>query len=254
MTAGVTPVDIGKLEKVFERPRVLSDLQNSYCFGCTYGTIGRLFAEVIDEMGIAEDVILVAGNGCYGSLYVHVDGVGAPHGRAPAVATALKRLYPEKIVFTFQGDGDLCFEGASEVVNAAWRGENIGIFWFNNASIAMTGAQMAPTSIPGQKTLTTPEGRDIKEHGYPMKMTEMLAISPGVVHAARTSVHSPTFIMKAKKEIRRSFEVLREGRGMVVLEILSTCNSGWKMTPVQALQWLEQHMVPVYPLGTVKAE
>ncbi len=238
--------------KVFDRPDSLSPLQTSFCFGCTYGIIGRIFSEVIDELGIANDVILVAGNGCYGSLYVNVDGVGSPHGRAPAIATALKRLYPEKIVFTFQGDGDLCSEGVSEAVNAAWRGERIGIFWFNNSSIAMTGAQMAPTSIIGMKTSTTPEGRDAVQHGHPMKMTEMLALSPGVVYASRTSVHNPTYIMKAKKEIRTAFEHLMRNEGMVVLETLSTCNSGWKMTPVKALEWLEDNMIPSYPLGQIK--
>ncbi len=248
----IREVDSRPVAKVFQRPESLAPMQNSYCFGCTYGIIGRIFSEVIDELGISKDVILVAGNGCYGSLYVNVDGTGAPHGRAPSLATAIKRLYPEKIVFTFQGDGDLCSQGVSEAVTAAWRGERIGLFWFNNSSIAMTGAQMAPTSILGMKTATTPEGRDAREHGYPMKMTEMLALSPGVTFASRTSVHNPTQVMKAKKEIRLAFEALMRNEGMVVLETLSTCNSGWKMSPVQALGWLEENMIPAYPLGRIK--
>ena len=241
------------LERVFAaQPESLSETPNSYCFGCTYGIIARIFAEAIDELGIAKECILVAGNGCAGHLWLEIDGVRAPHGRAPAVASALKRLYPDKVVFTVQGDGDLCSEGVSEAVNAAWRGEQISIFWFNNSSIAMTGAQMSPTSVLGMKTLTTPEGRDAREHGFPMKMTETLALSPGVTYAARTSVHDPANVARAKKAIKQAFENQRAGKGMSVLEILSTCNSGWKMTPIKAIEWLQEEMLPVYPVEEIK--
>jgi 2-oxoglutarate ferredoxin oxidoreductase subunit beta len=245
--------DASDLEVIFERPGLLDEQPNTFCYGCTYGTIAMLFAEVIEEMGIAEEVILVGGVGCYNNLDVQVDGCIAPHGRAPAYATALNRLYPDKIVFTMQGDGDLCSQGISEAVGAAWRGERFGIFFLNNSSIAMTGAQMSPTSILGQKTATTPDGRELREHGYPMQMTEMLATSPGVVYAARTSVHNPAHIQRTKAAMRKTFEVIAEKRGMAVLEILSTCNSGWKMTPLEALQWLEKNMIPTYPLGEIKA-
>ncbi len=253
MTDEAIAVDTGGMTKVFAKPESLSESPNSYCFGCTYGIIARIFAEAIDEMGIAKDAIVVAGNGCAGHLWLELDGIRAPHGRAPAVATALKRLYPEKIVFTVQGDGDLCSEGVSEAVNAAWRGERISLFWFNNSSIAMTGAQMAPTSVLGMKTVTTPEGRDAKEHGYPMKMTETLAVSPGVTYAARASVHNPASVAKAKKAIKKAFENQQRGLGMSVLEILSTCNSGWKMSPIQAIEWMEEEMLPVYPVEEIKS-
>ena len=246
-------VDTDGMERVFAaQPASLSETPTSYCFGCTYGIIARIFAEAIDELGIAKECILVAGNGCAGHLWLEIDGVRAPHGRAPAVASALKRLYPDKVVFTVQGDGDLCSEGVSEAVNAAWRGERISLFWFNNSSIAMTGAQMSPTSVLGMQTSTTPDGRDAQEHGFPMKMTETLALSPGVTYAARTSVHDPANVARAKKAIKQAFENQRAGEGMSVLEILTTCNSGWKMTPIEAIEWLQDEMLPVYPVEEIK--
>lgn len=248
-----TTPDTKGMIKVFEKPAALSPGPNSFCFGCTYGIIGRVFCEAIEELGLVKDVITVVGNGCYSSFRFELDGTGAPHGRAPAVATAIKRLLPHKVVITLQGDGDMASEGVAEIVHAAWRGEKISVIWFNNSTIAMTGGQMSPTSVLGERTTTTPGGRDAATYGHPMKMTEMLAMSPGVAYAARVSVHRPSNIQRTKEAIKKCLEVQQTGAGMTVLEIMSTCNSNWRMSPMAALEWMEKNMLPVYPVGEIKS-
>jgi len=239
---------------VYERPGSFTDAPTHYCPGCTHGVAHRLIAEVLDEMGLAERTIGVAPVGCavFAYNYFDTDFVEAPHGRAPAMATGIKRVLPDRIVFTYQGDGDLASIGMGEIVHAAARGENITVIFINNANYGMTGGQMAPTTLPGMKTSSSPNGRDVETQGYPIRMAEMLATLDGAGYVVRRSLHDPKNIRMAKKANRTAFEVQLHGLGFSLVELLSTCPSNWNLTPVESLQWLEEHMVPYYPLGDYK--
>lgn len=239
---------------VFEKPKAITDVPMHYCPGCTHGIIHRLVAEAIDELGLEGRTVGVASVGCSVMSYDYFgcDMVQAPHGRAPAVATGLKRAIPENVVFTYQGDGDLAAIGTAETVHAATRGENITVIFVNNAIYGMTGGQMAPTSLPGQVTQTTPYGRDVKTAGYPIRICEMLATLDGVALAQRVTVDSVRHIAEAKKAIKKAFQNQLEGRGYSIVEVLSTCPTNWGLSPVEALDWLRSNMMPYYPLGVYK--
>jgi 2-oxoglutarate ferredoxin oxidoreductase subunit beta len=239
---------------VYQRPASFTDVSTHYCPGCTHGTAHRLIAEVLDEMGIREKTIGVAPVGCsvFAYNYFDTDFVEAAHGRAPAMATGIKRVFPDRVVFTYQGDGDLASIGMAEIMHAAGRGENITVIFINNAIYGMTGGQMAPTSLPGQKTSSSPLGRDVELQGYPLRMSEILATMDGSGYIARKSLHDPKNIRMAKKAIRTAFEVQTRGLGFSLVELLSTCPSNWNLTPVESLKWLEEHMLPYYPLGDYK--
>ena len=240
---------------VYAKPRLLNDRTMHYCPGCSHGVVHRLIAELLDEMGQADNTIAVAPVGCavFAYNYIDVDWIEAAHGRAPAVATAAKRLNPSRLVFTYQGDGDLAAIGTAETIHAANRGENITIIFINNGIYGMTGGQMAPTTLEGMKTSTTPYGRRIDLNGYPLNITPLLAQLPGTCYVTRQSVHTPATVARAKKALRRAFENSLAGRDTSVVEILSTCSSGWKMSPVKSNKWMEEHMMPSYPLGDIKA-
>lgn len=239
---------------VFERPKSLIDVPTHYCPGCTHGIIHRILCEVIDEMGIEGDTIGVCPVGCSVMAYDYFacDMIEAAHGRAPATATGVKRALPDKYVFTYQGDGDLAAIGTAETVHAATRGENIVVIFVNNTIYGMTGGQMAPTTLPGQVTQTTPYGRDTKVNGYPVKMCEMLSALDGVALAQRVAVNSVPHIKEAKKAIRKAFENAKAGLGFSIVEILSSCPTNWGMTPVDALKRIEDEMIPYFPLGVYK--
>jgi 2-oxoglutarate ferredoxin oxidoreductase subunit beta len=239
---------------VYSRPRSLADIPTSYCPGCTHGVAHRLIAEVLDEMELREITIGVAPVGCsvFAYNFFDCDFVEAAHGRAPAMATGIKRVLPDRIVFTYQGDGDLASIGMSEIMHAAGRGENITVIFINNAIYGMTGGQMAPTSLPGQKTTSSPKGRDVEQAGFPLKMAEALAVMEGTGYSVRRSLHDPKNIRLAKKAIRTAFEVQQRGLGFAIVELLSTCPTNWGYTPTQALQWLEERMVPAFPIGDYK--
>jgi len=239
---------------VYERPDALTNIHTGYCPGCTHGTAHRLVAEVIDELEIRERTVLVASVGCsvFAYNYFKVDACEAAHGRAPAMATGLKRVNPDNIVFTYQGDGDLASIGTAEVIHAASRGEKITTIFINNAIYGMTGGQMAPTSLIGQKTTSSPFGRDLKLTGYPMRMAELLAALPGTAYSARRSLHDSRHVIQAKKAIRTAFEAQLLGLGYSIVELLSSCPTNWGMTPSDALKWIEEQMVPYYPLGDYK--
>jgi len=241
-------------QKVYERPEALSKVSSHYCPGCTHGLIHKLIAEVIDELGIRERVIAVAPVGCSVLLYNYfeVDSAEAAHGRAPAMATGLKRVQPDKIVFTYQGDGDLASIGIAEIIWAAIRGENITVFFVNNAIYGMTGGQMAPTTLPGQVTGSSPMGRDVEVTGMPVKIAEMLAGMPGASYVVRRSVHDIRTIKEARKAIRTAFRVQMAGAGFSLVEFLSSCPTNWGVGPYEALDWIKQNMVPYYPLGDYK--
>ncbi len=242
------------MEKVFGRPEALQDRVMHYCPGCTHGVIHRLVAEVIDELKVREKTIGIAPVGCSVTAYnyFNCDVQQAAHGRAPAVATGIKRVLPDRVVFTYQGDGDLASIGTAEIVHAANRGEKITVVFVNNAIYGMTGGQMAPTTLPGQKTTTSPFGRDVKTMGYPVKMTEMLNTLEAPVFLARVSVHDPKNINKAKEAIKKAFEYQIQGKGFSMVEVLSTCPTNWGLSPVEALKWLEANMIPQFPLGVVR--
>ena len=239
---------------VFDRPHALLDVPMHYCPGCTHGIVHRLVAEVIDEMGIEGDTIGICPVGCAVMAYDYFacDMVEAPHGRAPAVATGVKRARPDKMVFTYQGDGDLAAIGTAETVQAANRGERITVIFINNTIYGMTGGQMAPTSLPGQVTQTTPYGRDPMVAGYPVRVCEMLSTLTGVALAQRVSVDSVPHIREAKKAIRKAFENQRDEKGFSIVEVLSTCPTNWGMTPLEALERLRTECIPYYPLGVYK--
>lgn len=239
---------------VYKRPESLADTPTHYCPGCTHGIAHRLIAEIIDEMDIRESTIGVAPVGCsvFAYLYYNFDFVEAAHGRAPAMATGIKRVLPERFVFTYQGDGDLASIGMGEIMHAAGRGENITVIFINNAIYGMTGGQMAPTTLPGQKTTSSPKGRDVEQMGFPIKMAEVLATMDGAGYVVRRSLHDPKNIRKAKKALRMAFEVQKRGLGFSMVELLSTCPTNWGISPSESLQWLEEHMIPVYPLGDYK--
>ena len=239
---------------VFEKTKALTDAVFHYCPGCTHGIIHRLVAETLDELNLTGKTVGVAPVGCavFAYNYFACDMVQAPHGRAPAVATGLKRARPENIVFTYQGDGDLAAIGTAETVHAATRGENITIIFVNNAIYGMTGGQMAPTTLIGQVTQTTPYGRDAVQAGRPIRVCEMLATLDGVALAQRVSVDSVKNVRDAKKAIRQAFENQIEGRGFSIVEVLSTCPTNWGLAPTEALGWLRENMLPQYPLGVYK--
>jgi len=239
---------------VYEKTSVLTDTPLHYCPGCTHGIIHRLVAEVIDELGIRGKTIGIAPVGCavFAYNYFNVDMMEAAHGRAPAVATGCKRVNPKNIVFTYQGDGDLASIGAAEITHAATRGENITVIFVNNAIYGMTGGQMAPTTLPGQVTTTSPYGRDPALCGYPIRVSEMLSTLDGPAFIARGSVHDVKHIMETKKYIRKAFEAQIAGKGFSMVEVLSSCPTNWGMTPREALDWLEANMIPQYPLGVKK--
>ena len=242
-------------EKVmYTRPQSLADIHTHYCPGCTHGTAHRLVAEVIDELGIRERTILVASVGCsvFAYNYFDVDACEAAHGRAPAMATGIKRVNPDNIVFTYQGDGDLASIGIAEAIHAATRGENITIIFLNNAIYGMTGGQMAPTSLIGQKTTSSPFGRQSILAGYPLQIAELMAGLPGTVYSVRRSLHDAKNIIKAKKAVKTAFEAQVMGLGFSLVELLSTCPTNWGMTPGASCDWLRDEMIPVYPLGDFK--
>ena len=239
---------------VFEKPKALTDAPLHYCPGCTHGIIHRLVAEAIDELGIEGITVGVAPVGCSVMAYDYFacDMVEAAHGRAPAVATGLKRCMPENIIFTYQGDGDLASIGMAETVHAATRNENITIIFVNNAIYGMTGGQMAPTSLPGQVTQTSPYGRDTNHCGFPIKVCEMLSELDGPEYLARVTVNNVKNVNNAKKAIKKAFQNQIEGKGFSLVEVLSTCPTNWGMTPQKALQWVDEKMIPYYPLGVYK--
>lgn len=239
---------------VYERPQALEEVYTHYCPGCTHGTAHRLVAEVLDELAVRERTILVASVGCsvFAYNYFDVDACEAAHGRAPAMATGIKRVNPGNIVFTYQGDGDLASIGTAEIVHAASRGEHITTIFLNNAIYGMTGGQMAPTTLVGQKTTSSPFGRDSGLAGFPMHMAELLAVLPGTAYSVRRSLHDARHVNQAKKAIRTAFEAQIAGLGFSIVELLSTCPTNWGMTPGQACDWVRDEMVPVYPLGDFK--
>ena len=239
---------------VFEKPKSLTQKEFHYCPGCTHGIIHRLVAEAIDALGIDGIAIGVAPVGCAVMAYDYFtcDMVEAAHGRAPAVATGIKRSLPENVVFTYQGDGDLASIGMAETVHAATRNENITVIFVNNAIYGMTGGQMAPTSLPGQVTQTSPYGRDVKTAGYPVKVAELLAALDGPAYIARVAVNNVKNVLQAKKVIQKAFENQIRGKGFSLVEVVSACPTNWGMTPQKALEWVEEKMIPYYPLGVYK--
>ncbi len=247
--------DIIKAENlVYKKTDVLTDTTMHYCPGCTHGVIHRLVAEVIENLGIQEKTIAVAPVGCsvFAYKYIHVDWQEAAHGRAPAVATGIARTNPDKVVMCYQGDGDLASIGTAEIMHACNRGENMVVIFINNAIYGMTGGQMAPTTLPGQVTATTPFGRDVERNGYPLKITELIAQLPGTSYVTRQTANTPAAIRKARKAITKAYEAAMAKKGTAFVEIVSTCNMGWKMTPVKANEWMEENMIPFYPLGDLK--
>ena len=241
-------------EIVFKKPHALTDVPFHYCPGCTHGIVHRLVAEVIDELGVEGNTTGVASVGCsvYSYNYFNCDMVQAPHGRAPAVATGIKRAQPKNVVFTYQGDGDLAAIGTAETVHAATRGENITVIFINNTIYGMTGGQMAPTTLPGQVTQTTPYGRDVKTAGYPLRICEVLSNVDGVALAQRVTVDCVKNVRAAKKAIKKAFEYQMEGLGYTIVEVLSTCPTNWGMSPQAAIKRLQDEMIPYYPLGVYK--
>jgi 2-oxoglutarate ferredoxin oxidoreductase subunit beta len=239
---------------VYQRPESLAGVPTHYCPGCTHGVAHRLIAEVLDEMDIRERTIGVAPVGCsvFAYNYFDCDFVEAPHGRAPAMATGIKRVLPDRVVFTYQGDGDLASIGMAEIIHAAGRGENITVIFINNAIFGMTGGQMAPTTLPGQKTTSSPSGRDVEQMGFPLRMCELLSSLDGAGYVVRRSLHDPKNIRLAKKAIRLAFETQVRGLGFSMVELLSSCPTNWGLQPIEALRWIEEHMVPYYPLQDFK--
>lgn len=240
--------------KVYGKSKIMTDTPMHYCYGCSHGVVHKLIAEVIEEMDIQGEVAGVTPVGCsvLAYNYLDIDWMQAAHGRAPAVATGYKRVNPEKYVFAYQGDGDLAAIGTAETMHAVNRGENIVMIFINNGIYGMTGGQMAPTTMLGQETSTCPFGRDVDLNGYPLKITELLAQLPGAAYVTRQSVHTPGNVRKCKKAIRKAFENSAKGIGTSFVEVVSTCNSGWKLTPEQSNHWMEENMFPFYPLGTLK--
>ncbi len=239
---------------VYKKTKVLTDKPMHYCPGCGHSTLHRIIAEVIEEMGIQDKTIGIAPVGCAVFMYdyIDVDSQEAAHGRAPALATAIKRLMPDRYVFTYQGDGDLAAIGTAETIHVCNRGENITMFFVNNGIYGMTGGQMAPTTLTGMRTSTTPYGRDDSLMGHPIKITDLVAQLPGTYYVTRQAVHTPAYVRRTKKAVRKAFEYQMRGKGVSFVEVVSNCNSGWKMPPVQAVKWLDENMLPYYPLGDIK--
>ena len=239
---------------VYKKPTLMNDNHMHYCPGCSHGVVHKLVAEIIEEMGLGEKAVGISPVGCAVFIYnyIDIDWQEAAHGRAPALATAIKRLWPDRLVFTYQGDGDLACIGTAETIHALNRGENITIIFINNGIYGMTGGQMAPTTLMGMKTATCPYGRDPQLHGYPLKIADIAAQLEGTAYVTRQSVDTVGAINKTKRAIRHAFENSMEGKGSNLVEVVSTCNSGWKMSPVKANQWMKENMVPFYPLGDLK--
>ena len=239
---------------VYKKPSLLNDETMHYCPGCSHGVVHKLIAETIEEMGLQEKAIGISPVGCavFAYRYIDIDWQEAAHGRAPALATACKRLWPDRLVFSYQGDGDFACIGTAESLHALNRGEHITMIFVNNAIYGMTGGQMAPTTLVGMKTVTCPYGRDPRIHGYPLNITELAAHLEGTAYVTRQSVHSAAAIRRAKKAFRHAFENSMQGKGSNLIEIVGTCSSGWKMTPVTANQWMEEHMFDFYKIGDLK--
>ena len=246
--------DAKKIRTIFTKPESLTETQTIYCPGCGHGVIHRLLGEVFDEMGARERVLSVAPVGCavFAYHYFNFDCMEAPHGRTPVVATGLKRAHPDCLVFSYQGDGDLAAIGTGEIIHCANRGEKITVIFVNNGIYGMTGGQMAPTTLLAQKSTTTLAGRDASKHGYPLKITEMLALTPGAVFLARGSVHSPRHVRIAKQYIRKAFEIQDQKLGFSLVEILSPCPVNWKLSPADSLRRIEEVVTKDYPLGIIK--
>jgi 2-oxoglutarate ferredoxin oxidoreductase subunit beta len=242
------------LTKVFERPSCLKDKPLRYCPGCSHGVLHRIVAGTIDRLGIRDRIIGIAPVGCavFAYDYLDIDMIEVPHGRPPAIATGMKRSRPEAIVFSYQGDGDLAAIGTAEIVHAATRGENITVIFVNNGNYGMTGGQMAPTTLTGQRTTTTPSGRNVNEAGYPLKVSEMLATLDGPAYIERVSVESPKNVLAAKRAIEKAFQNQIEGKGFSLIEVLSMCPTDWGMTPRQAVDWVKNNMMQYYPLGVYR--
>ncbi len=251
----MTKEDIIKPENlVYQKPKLLNDRPMHYCPGCSHGVAHKLIAEVVEEMDMVEKTIAISPVGCavFAYNYLDVDWQEAAHGRAPAVATAVKLLWPDRLVFTYQGDGDLACIGTAETIHALNRKENITIIFINNAIYGMTGGQMAPTTLLGMKTSTCPYGRTVELHGYPLNMTQIAATLDGTAYVTRQAVHTVAAINRTKKAIRKAFDYTMQGKGSCLVEIVSTCSAGWKMSPQSANTWMEEHMFPFYPLGDLK--
>ena len=247
--------DIIKPENlVYKKPALMNDNHMHYCPGCSHGVVHKLVAELIEEMGLGDRAVGIAPVGCavFAYNYIDIDWIEAAHGRAPAIATAVNRLYPGNLVFTYQGD--LAAIGTAETIHAANRGENITIIFINNAIYGMTGGQMAPTTLLGMKTATTPYGRRVDLNGYPFKISNVLSLLDGTCYVTRQSVHTPAAVRKAKAAIKKAFQNTLDKKGTSVVEIVSTCNSGWKMSPVDANKWMEENMFANYPMGDLKNE
>jgi len=242
------------MELVFQRPESLTAVHTHYCPGCTHGIIHRLVAEVLDELGVRERTVGIAPVGCsvLAYYYFNVDMAEAAHGRAPAMATGLKRVSPDKVVFTYQGDGDLASIGIGEIVQVANRGELFTTIFVNNAIYGMTGGQMAPTTLPGQVTTSSPTGRDVRTAGFPIRMAELLAVLPGAAYVTRQAVLDVPGIRRTRQAIKLAFQTQLAGLGFSMVEIISTCNTGWRLGPVEALEWAKEHMVAYFPLGDTK--
>lgn len=239
---------------VYEKPKLMNNQQMHYCPGCSHGVVHKLICEVISEMGMEDKSIGVGPVGCGVFIYnyIDIDWQEAAHGRAPALATAIKRLLPDRMVFTYQGDGDLAAIGTAETIHACNRGENIVIVFINNGIYGMTGGQMAPTTLEGMKTATSPDGRDHRMSGYPLKISDMVAQLDGACYVTRQAVHTSAAVKRAKKSLRKAFENSMASKGTSLVEIVSTCSSGWKLTPHEANKWMEENMFTMYPLGDLK--
>jgi 2-oxoglutarate ferredoxin oxidoreductase subunit beta len=243
-----------KLKKITNRPKSLKEVPFRFCPGCGHGLLHKIIAEIIDELGVREKTIGSAPVGCavFAYDYFNFDVIEVAHGRLPAVATAIKRLLPDRLVFTYQGDGDLAAIGTAEIIHAANRGENFSVVFVNNATYGMTGGQMAPTTLIGQKTTTTKRGRDQKTDGYPIKISEMLSTLDGTSFICRTSLDSTKNIITTKNAIKKAFQYQLDGKGFSLVEVLSPCPTDWGLTPVDALTWIREKMIPVFPLGVIK--
>ena len=242
------------MDKIFSRPACLKDKPFRYCPGCSHGILHRIIAETLENLDVRSRTIGIAPVGCavFAYDYLDIDMIEVPHGRAPAIATGMKRSRPDSLVFSYQGDGDLAAIGTAEIVHAAARGENITVLFVNNANYGMTGGQMAPTTLPGQKTTTTPHGRDVREAGNPLRISELLATLDGPAYIERVSLDSPRNVIATKNAIQKAFRCQLEGRGFSLVEALSLCPTDWGMTPLQAAAWVRSSMMPFYPLGVYK--
>jgi 2-oxoglutarate ferredoxin oxidoreductase subunit beta len=256
MAPEAIPVSLDNLERVWVKPPTLTDTEMHYCPGCSHGVVHRLLMEVVHELGIQDKTVGVAPVGCsvFAYNYMNIDMQEAAHGRAAAVATGIKRMLPDTYVFSYQGDGDLAAIGTAETIHAANRGENILVVFINNAIYGMTGGQMAPTTLLGMKTSTTPAGRTVAAQGFPINITQLISMLPGAYYVTRQAVHTIAAVRQCKKAMQKSFQYQKDKKGYCLIEVVANCPSGWKMTPLEANQWMEKNMFPVYPLGDLKIE